>query len=378
MRDIDQFLTQQELFSSLSQAERTRLANHAKISVFSEREVIIREGEASDTLYLILEGKVGVYKGDVTDHNHLIAILSEGEFFGDMSLVDGEKRSATIVTISSKSALMMVNIREIENIPELNRVLTIILSNLAKTLSKRLRTTNEVVVANLRERVNLQQEQIRFGTFTVVMLAITCFYMVIFPRLFSDFPRESFLPIYLIGAVYSIGLYITYLLCGLTLSDLGLKTKNIGRDCWFAIKWTVPALFVMTLLKVIVMLSSGDPFLDNILRLNFIPSSFHALLDGGLYLIQFLMSAFIQELMTRGLAQNCLQRFLIGYNKWVAIFIANLLFVSMHVHMGYDLVIITFFPGLFWGWMFAKSQSTYAVTLSHCIVSFWAFTLLKI
>ncbi len=63
---------------------------------FKKDEVIFKEGTPGDALFIIKNGVVKVYKETKT-RKKLITILSAGEFFGEMALIDGSPRSATVV-----------------------------------------------------------------------------------------------------------------------------------------------------------------------------------------------------------------------------------------------------------------------------------------
>jgi CRP-like cAMP-binding protein len=63
--------------------------------VFNEGEVIIRQGDAGDYMYEILEGEVEVLQEREGEEVRL-AILDKGDFFGEMAIFEREKRSATV------------------------------------------------------------------------------------------------------------------------------------------------------------------------------------------------------------------------------------------------------------------------------------------
>ncbi len=63
---------------------------------FKKNEIIFKEGTPGDALFIIKKGIIKVYKETKT-RKKLITILSAGEFFGEMALIDGSPRSATVV-----------------------------------------------------------------------------------------------------------------------------------------------------------------------------------------------------------------------------------------------------------------------------------------
>ena len=61
--------------------------------------IVIVEGDPTDSLYLIISGRLKVMMSDAEGKEVILAMLGPGEFFGEMGLIDDEPRSATVVTI---------------------------------------------------------------------------------------------------------------------------------------------------------------------------------------------------------------------------------------------------------------------------------------
>ncbi|MEK7690255.1 MAG: cyclic nucleotide-binding domain-containing protein [Bdellovibrionota bacterium] len=86
-----------KLLNKLSDAELETLIPLGSISTVEAHTNIVIEGELSWGLYLILEGIVGVYKTNkMSGELHDVGQLKSGSFFGEMSLVDENPRSATV------------------------------------------------------------------------------------------------------------------------------------------------------------------------------------------------------------------------------------------------------------------------------------------
>lgn len=91
-----------KLISSLSEDELLKLANLGRSLTFEPHSNIIIEGEMSWGLYIILEGVVGIFKTNkLTGESYDIGQLSKGSFFGEMSLVDNNPRSATVKSLTT-------------------------------------------------------------------------------------------------------------------------------------------------------------------------------------------------------------------------------------------------------------------------------------
>ncbi len=85
-----------DLFRSLSAEEAARLAARVRLMVFARGENLCRQGDAGDSFYVIREGRVGIYAKDGAGKPVRVAQLERGAFFGEMSLLTGEPRSATV------------------------------------------------------------------------------------------------------------------------------------------------------------------------------------------------------------------------------------------------------------------------------------------
>lgn len=71
-------------------------------------EVIFRQGDASDCMYDILWGEVGIYAGYGTDEEKLLTTLKTEQFFGEMGMIEGLPRSATAVALTRDTQVRMI------------------------------------------------------------------------------------------------------------------------------------------------------------------------------------------------------------------------------------------------------------------------------
>src|SRR6201993_2035095 len=95
-----QFLKNVKLFAELSPDSLAKLGTCLKTAEFPPAEVIVREGAPGVSMYIIKSGLVEVRKKDpATGIDFLVAQLSEGAAVGEMSLLTGKPRSATVTTV---------------------------------------------------------------------------------------------------------------------------------------------------------------------------------------------------------------------------------------------------------------------------------------
>ena len=95
------------VLSPLSPEERTQLAHQVKIEPFGEGEIIVRQQEAGDSLYIITKGTCEVLLESDSRQSKQVAVLKKGDFFGEMSLLTGEPRSATVRAIEDTEVIVI-------------------------------------------------------------------------------------------------------------------------------------------------------------------------------------------------------------------------------------------------------------------------------
>lgn len=87
------------LFSGLSKQDVAAIAAHAITKTYPAHSIVIREGELSDSLYLILYGRAKVYVSNAEGAEAILNMLGPGDFFGEMALLDNAPRSASVMTL---------------------------------------------------------------------------------------------------------------------------------------------------------------------------------------------------------------------------------------------------------------------------------------
>jgi CRP-like cAMP-binding protein len=86
-----------ELFHTLTDEERRRLAEEMSVAPFARGEAITRQGAEAHWLYIMTRGEAEVRVAVDGNLSKKVATLHEGDFFGEMGLMTGEPRAATIV-----------------------------------------------------------------------------------------------------------------------------------------------------------------------------------------------------------------------------------------------------------------------------------------
>lgn len=96
------------LFAGLDQAELEKLSRVAGRRRAERGEFVVRAGEETDALYILISGRAKVTNSDEEGREIILAVLGPGESFGEMGLIDGSPRSANVVA-QEASELVVVS-----------------------------------------------------------------------------------------------------------------------------------------------------------------------------------------------------------------------------------------------------------------------------
>ena len=122
------------IFSGLAREDVAKILGKLEERSFAAGETIIRQGDQGDAFYLIESGAVQVVVESGTGNSEIVAILGPQDWVGEMALLSGEPRSATIVAVKD-STLWRLSRQEWDDLIEKHPTL---LLQCCATLSKRL------------------------------------------------------------------------------------------------------------------------------------------------------------------------------------------------------------------------------------------------
>ncbi len=107
MSKIIETLKQSDLFKNLSDDALRSIAQSAKVRQFFPEEIIVWQGNPSDSLYLITNGIVAVKKILSTDSSQTLAYLMTGQTFGEVGILENRPRSANVEAVSDVDVLVI-------------------------------------------------------------------------------------------------------------------------------------------------------------------------------------------------------------------------------------------------------------------------------
>jgi CRP-like cAMP-binding protein len=141
------FLKTYALFSNPSQAHLRALAECFKRERFPAGQLIFREGDPGDRLFLIADGQVRITQRLQTSTEEALAVMGPGDYFGDMSLIDAHPRSADAL-VGEDCVLWSIDRKHFLDMLRRDAELTVsVMFQFVRTLCARLRTNNDRIRA---------------------------------------------------------------------------------------------------------------------------------------------------------------------------------------------------------------------------------------
>jgi CRP/FNR family transcriptional regulator, cyclic AMP receptor protein len=99
MKNESALLRNAQLFSSLTDQELLQISEKIRIKTFRKNETILHEEDTNEYMYTILSGKVKVIQTSEDGRETILAMHKTGDFFGEMSLIDGKTMPATVLAM---------------------------------------------------------------------------------------------------------------------------------------------------------------------------------------------------------------------------------------------------------------------------------------
>jgi cAMP-dependent protein kinase regulator len=136
------------LFEVLTEVERDALVREMELESHDEGSVIISEGQPGSSMYIIANGEVKVFTHGTSGAAVYLAKLGEGDFFGEVSMLTGKPRTATI-TASQRTELLRLDKEKLDNAlakyPGIRKVLN-------EFYKRRAEHTVEAMIESLKKR----------------------------------------------------------------------------------------------------------------------------------------------------------------------------------------------------------------------------------
>jgi CRP-like cAMP-binding protein len=137
--EVVELLARVPVFSTLHSADLQRISELAVPREFEPGQVVFREGDSSDTCYIVRSGRARAVREHSDGRTITLATFGPGDIFGELAMFEDERRSATVEAVEPTTAVAVLG-------PDMRRLMTEhpgIATRLVIALGRRLRESNE-------------------------------------------------------------------------------------------------------------------------------------------------------------------------------------------------------------------------------------------
>lgn len=133
------------LFGGIPDDALDHLARNLPLIVSKPGDVIFREGEQARELFVLLSGEMEVQKRSRRGVDVRLALLGPGDWFGEMSVLDVQPRSATVRALAP-SRLLVLRAQDLDGLYRRNlKAYSLLVLNIAREISRRLRVADGIL-----------------------------------------------------------------------------------------------------------------------------------------------------------------------------------------------------------------------------------------
>jgi len=352
-------------FFSLNEADEVPkelylILDRIKTRSFKPGDIIIREGDRADSLYIIENGQADVISD--SSGGILIGQLNSGDFFGEVALLTGKTRTATIVARTEMTVYELFK----DDLDQVTKAHPHIIGTLLQKLYDRLKVSYLALEKKNEELQRMSKIRTELASlFTSIVLLITGYTFILGllnnQLIISHLPEQSSYFISRIIEITTLALVVKIIRnSSLSWNDFGLTLTGAKKSIVESLAISVSIMVILSLVKYALIVAHPDKFPDKrIIEWEYFDYTY----------ITYLVIAPLQEFITRGVVQSSLQRLLVGRSKvLLAIVITSFLFGSLHVFSSIYLAIAATVTGWLWGWMYYRHKNLVGVSISHFLI----------
>ncbi len=153
-QEIEAIVSKVPLFSCLSSMDRSAICRIMVSKTFSANEVIVHEDDdEGQTFFVIVAGRVHVAVITSEGKNAILATLKTGDFFGEMAMLDGEPRSASVIASEDCTLLMLYRAMFIDILQRYPKIAIRILVEMSRRIRRANKHINTLSLMSVYGRV---------------------------------------------------------------------------------------------------------------------------------------------------------------------------------------------------------------------------------
>ena len=368
-------------FARLPQERREALEEHLSVCRFAAGERVLDEGQANPgRLYVVLEGEAILCNRGKALSTHTMAEYETGsrgkhEVIGAVSFLDGEVFSSSVVA-KTPLTLAVLDFSAPQLSPTSRKLKAAVVAELRRELTSELRHSIMHRLDSLQNEAEFARYKNAVGRIVVTTLSLLSFYtllLAILPQFMVALTVNFAISPFIIAMFAAVmGPVIVY--SGFPLSFFGLQTANWKSALGFSVAVSLAFIAVAAGIKLILIHTTETFSSLSLFGVADVREDMHQVMMSPLYWVAvglYLALTPLQEFVARSCLQAPLHAFLNGTefsrHLW-SILVSNLVFAAAHSHISFAFAIAAFLPGLFWGWIFARTNSLIAAAASHFLI----------
>lgn len=370
------------IFSKLSPELIRANISHFNVKNVEEGDVILAEGQKNQSIHIIHSGEAHVVKMAIGQTDaHVIATLSPGQEIGEMTVMDNSEASATVLA-AKPMELISLDLSGEDHDEKLQELCDQLQLQIGRRIASRLRDTNSGKVEVMEREVRIRREQAVAGRFAITILTLVACYTIAL-RAILDLNVYSWMEVYyspLIIVAFMLAMVYMMIRSAMPLEAFGVTFKNGFKASADAIKYSLLFCVFLTGCKWLYIAAQSDAAALSVFQTADMFSSYD---ESGrfewtiyfLFMVAYALLCPVQELIGRCGVQAPLYIFLQGSEgkrHFLSILVSNLMYAASHSHLNLSFAVVTFIPGLFWGWLFMRHKSLVGVSVSHAIIGCYA------
>ncbi|TJZ75524.1 Crp/Fnr family transcriptional regulator [Chitiniphilus eburneus] len=148
------------LFCELSEQELEELALHAELRETRAKQTVVQQGTAGDEMYAVLRGRLKVSRHTEDGREATLCILEAGEVFGEIAMLDGGVRSASVEALESCELLVLHRDAVMGYLESHPKVMRQLIAALCERLRAADNLLQDILFLNLPERLGKMLRQL--------------------------------------------------------------------------------------------------------------------------------------------------------------------------------------------------------------------------
>ncbi len=337
--------------------------------MYGPDEIVLREGDSNAHVFLVMSGRLTVAR-HVFSGQFLLTYLGPGQVFGEYSALSGGGASATVKTIENVTLLML----DLADLPE-DEHGTVNL-RLGRLVVSRLVRTNVRLQKKQAESLATMRAQLQSAVFSSKMVFCLSLYVATVGMsvpLAAYWPEEPLISLFFIVGFFGVAwTFVTRV--NTDHAGFGMKLRDCRRGTWRGLLYTLPLLAIVLLAKWLFVrtLPGNPPLFEPLSVLEKTPFAGWGI--WFIYLSAYSALSYAQEVVRCAIQGSLAMYYRAGGlpDGWRSPTVASLLFAGTHVHLSIVFALLSFAAGLYWGWIYQREKSYWAVAASHAAVGVWA------